>query len=202
MGAINTKYSIGDHVFKAWTTTVRKRHKCPDCLGVGKWSCRSPAGDEFSFGCPRCNTRYQSNDALSLDYSEFAPCVEPLTVGSVRLDTNDDRHPVSYMCRETGVGSGTIHCEEDLFPTHAEAMTAAQAKAAAQNSTTEWVVTRYNRTLDLSDYQIESAIMKAARDADARARVDISMLFDDLREADTIERVREVMDSFSFRKAA
>jgi hypothetical protein len=37
-----------------------------------------------------------------------------MTVGSVRIDTADDR-PVSYMMEETGVGSGTIHYSENVF---------------------------------------------------------------------------------------
>lgn len=34
---IETKFSIGDVVYYATTTTETKEHECPDCLGTRKW---------------------------------------------------------------------------------------------------------------------------------------------------------------------
>lgn len=199
MAVIETKFSVGDVVHKAWTTTVRKQHPCPDCKGSRKWSAVSPAGGEYEFPCPRCAGGYMSNSDLSLVYSEFAPCVEVLTIGSVRTDSNSDDRPVEYMCRETGVGSGTIHSETDLFHTHDEAMRAAELKAKMQNANTEWVVKQYDKTLSLSDYEIGSASLKAAKDQQVRHSVDLQMLFGDLRDCETISQVTEVLDGFSLR---
>lgn len=202
MATIETKFSIGDVVYKAWTTTVSKQHPCPDCKGSRKWKAVSPAGGEYEFPCPRCAARFMSNRDLSLDYSEFAPSVHKLTIGSVRVDTSSQDRPVEYMCRETGIGSGTIHDQADLFPTEEEAMRAAELKAKAQNSTTEWVVKQYDKSLSLSDYEIENAALKSAKDQKIRHSVDLQMLFEDLRACETIEAVTETIDGFSFREDA
>lgn len=202
MATIETKFSIGDVVYKAWTTTVTKQHPCPDCKGVRKWMAVSPAGAEYEFDCPRCSSRYQNDHDLSLSYTEFEPCTHRLTIGSVRVDTSSKDRPVEYMCRETGIGSGTIHDEADLFRTEEEAMRAAELKAKAQNSTTEWVIKQYDKSLSLSDYQLESATIKSAKDQKIRHSVDLQMLFEDLRSCETIDAVIETIDGFSFRDAA
>lgn len=198
MTTITTKFSIGDVIYKAWTTTVQKQHPCPDCKGARKWKAISPAGGEYEFSCPRCSASFHSDRDLSLAYSEFAPFVEKLTIGSIRYDSSSDRQ-TEYMCRETGVGSGTIHSESDLFPTEDEAMRAADIKAKLQNSTVEWVVKQYDKSLSLSDYQIENAAMKSAKDQKIRHGVDLQMLFDDLRGCETVADVLTTIDEFSFR---
>ena len=106
---ISPKYEIGDKVWRAYTTVEHFQHDCPDCLGEKEWKAESPAGTKYTFPCPRCSSMYQSNSALSLKYRKFVPSTQLLTIGSVRLDTADKDHPVSYMCVETGVGSGSIH---------------------------------------------------------------------------------------------
>lgn len=202
MAGLTTKFSVGDKVFRSGTWTVQKQHPCPDCKGVKKWEATSPAGGKYEMNCPRCSERFLSDDALNLKYSEFAPSVEELTIGSVRVDTNDDENPVSYMCRETGVGSGTVHYERDLFHTKDEAKAAAESKAKAQNLTTSWVVKQYDKTLSLSDYQLSNATIKSAKDIKYSTEAKIEMLFSDLRDCDTIEKIRAVLDGFSLREAA
>jgi hypothetical protein len=161
----------------------------------------SPAGGQYECACPRCSASFQNERDLNLNYSQYVPAVGSLTIGSVRVDTNDERQN-SYMCQETGVGSGSIYYEGDLFHTRDEAMVAAEAKAAAANLETEWVVKQYDRAVKLSDYQLSSAMIEAARATKVRNEVDISMLFDDLRDCETIEQVREKLDGFKFREAA
>lgn len=199
MATITTKFSVGDVVYKAWTTTVSKQHHCPDCKGERKWKAVSPAGNEYDFACPRCASSYHGDRDLSLSYSEFAPLVQKLTIGSVRVDTSSKDRPVEYMCRETGIGSGTIHSEADMFDSEEDAMRAAEIKAKAQNSTTEWVVKQYDKSLALSDYQLESAAIKSVKDQKIRHSVDLQMLFQDLRSCETIEAVTETIDNFEFR---
>ncbi len=177
-------------------------HKCPDCFDSRKWAATSPAGVSYEFSCPRCSVSYHGNDELRLDYAQFTESVMKLTIGSVRIDTNDQEHPVSYMCRETGVGSGSVYYEGDLFPTHDEAMAASAVRAAEQNRTTPWVVKQYNKRLSLSDYQLQNAIAKHARDQIAIHSVDLQMLFGDLRNCDTIDEVKDTIERFSFREEA
>lgn len=201
MANLTSKYSVGDRVFRAGTTTKVFTRDCPDCQGLKQWDAISPAGKQYKFACPRCSASYQSERDLDLKYTQFVASVQPLTIGSIRVDTHDAR-PISYMCVETGVGSGGIHYEEDLFPTEDEARRAAEQKAAAQNISTEWVVKQYDRALKISDYQLSDATMKAARDAKIGYEVDLQSLFDDLRHCETIEELRQILNDFSFREAA
>lgn len=59
--------------------------------------------------------------------------METLTIGSVRFDSHDsgaDSEPASYMCRETGVDSGSIWYESQLRATREEAEIDAVASIA------------------------------------------------------------------------
>lgn len=199
MGEFKTKFSIGDKVFHAWVDTVRKKHPCPDCAGSRKWKAISPAGREYEFACPRCSDTYQNERALSLEYSQFGPSVRKMTIGSVRVNTAD-KNPVEYMCVETGVGSGTIYKETDLFATEDEATAAAEAKAALQNSTVEWVVRQYDKSLRVCDYQLSDALAKEARDSKISVSVRLQMLFDDLRDCQNNEDVVAVIERYSERE--
>jgi len=62
----------------------------------------------------------------------FGSTVRKLTIGSVLIDTHEDRGPVSYMCRETGIGSGSIYYESKLFASKADADAHASAEAASK----------------------------------------------------------------------
>lgn len=173
---IETKFSIGDVVYFATTTTEVKQHDCPDCLGTRKWKAVSPAGLEYEFPCPRCTGHYRSERRLTLQYTQFAPAVRPLTIGSVQANTYADDGN-RYMAQETGVGSGSLYYERDLFATEAEALQAATLKAAEANAGgVPWVKQQYDATLEVCDYQL----------ADGRAHLekkDLTVLcwrFDDL----------------------
>lgn len=201
MADLKTKFSIGEKVHFAGTHMVQKKHPCPDCKGSRKWQAESPAGGKYEFSCPRCSERYLSEQSLSLAYSQFDPYSRELTIGSVRVDTADDK-PIVYMCVETGVGSGSIYREDDLFASEDEAMKAAKIKADLQNATNSWVVKQFDKTLSLSDYQLENALIKMTKDTKYRHEAKLGMLFDDLRDCETIEDVKRVLEGFSLRDAA
>lgn len=189
-----TKYSIGDVVFYAGTCATAKQRPCPDCKGAKTWAATSPAGGKFEIPCPRCSQQYLSNRALSLNYSSFEPAIDKQTIGSVRVDTHDKDRPIEYMCTETGVGSGTIFAETDLFPTKDEAAEYAQIKANKQNANTSWVVEQYDSTVEYSDYQFTNAQIKSARSERINTSVKVDMLFDDLRDCQTLRAVAEVIE--------
>lgn len=201
MTIIETKYSVGDVVYFASTISTRKQHDCPDCLGSRKWSATSPAGGEFEFACPRCSASYQSDRDLSLDYTAYEPTAGRLTIGSIQVNTAPGAydHGNRYMCVETGIGSGSVYNEDRLFETEAEALAAAQSMADEQNATTEWVVAQYNKTLSLSDYQIESAKLKLAEDAarDARSSLwNLGYLFEQIKEASDKDEILEQIEYY------
>ena len=87
MAVIETKFSVGDVVYSAGTTTTRKQHPCPDCKGERKWNVTSPAGGEYTIGCPRCTACFMSDRDLSLDYTAHVPIVQRRTIGSVQFNS-------------------------------------------------------------------------------------------------------------------
>jgi len=195
MAVIETKFSIGDVVYRAGTHTTVKMHDCPDCLGSRKWKATSPAGGEYEFGCPRCCASYVSNDALSLRYTEFDASVQRLTIGSVRTDSTKD-HGNEYMCLETGVGSGSLYYEADLFHSEEEAFVAAKAKAAAANLNVEWVAKLYDKTLKLSDYELSNAVLKAASDSITETNVKFRSFWDEVEWSDSAAEIKEAVEKF------
>ena len=195
MASIETKYSIGDVVYHAAIHQTTKQHPCPDCKGEGKWKAISPAGSEYQFSCPRCSANFQSNHALSLRYQSYAPFVSALTIGSVRVDTASDRR-VEYMCVETGVGSGSIYYEGDLFPSHEEATTVAQIRAAEADKSVEWVAKLYDTTLHLSDYELSNAEREANRAEHSEKMYRIRDFFDNLEWSDDAGAMRDEISKF------
>jgi hypothetical protein len=201
MATLTTKYSIGDIVWRAGTTTERKQHPCPDCLGSRKWKATSPAGSEYEFRCPRCAASYTSNHDVSLWYTASTPYVQQLTIGSVQYNTAIGSYDsgARYMCLETGVGSGSVYNESDLHETEEAAMLAATAQASVNNSTIQSIVKLYNHTLEISDYELESALLKLAKDEQARARQmlwGMGDLFGRIEEADSKEDILETVDDY------
>lgn len=158
------KYRIGDAVWYATTTTRDATYPCPDCLGRGSWTARSPAGEEHEFDCPRCRVRYVGapDDLPTLTYGTHEPVARQLTVGSVSVKTHDynGRPAVEYMCVETGVGSGTVYAEADLHPTEAAALEVARYRAAEANAkhAEEPSATRSRR---FSTYTMNEALRQA-----------------------------------------
>ena len=198
MATLTTKFDIGQTVWHASTTTQQFRHKCPDCNDTRAWEAKSPAGGVFGIPCPRCSVQHMTNDELRLEYTKFVPSVRQLTIGQIRASTIiGDGYDAgnSYMCCETGIGSGTVFNERDLFATKEEAYAAAEIKAAATNSDEElWVAKQFNKTARFSDYQFSDAQSEAARDRARRYSYRVQYLFEDLKEAESLEQVRSAVE--------
>lgn len=128
------KYKKGDVVYLASTTTIGAKHECPDCKGTGKWPIVSPAGIEMDMDCPRCNFRSYNRDDLSLEYTKYVNSVKALTIGSVRIDTSDEENPITYMCVETGIGSGSVYTESRFCETKEHAEETSSARCAEQQA--------------------------------------------------------------------
>ncbi|TGT76742.1 MULTISPECIES: hypothetical protein [unclassified Mesorhizobium] len=201
MATLTTKYSVGDTVYHASTTSERKRHPCPDCQGTRKWKATSPAGSEYEFSCPRCAASYNSDRDLTLDYSAYVPFVTRLTIGSIQYNTAIGSYDsgARYMCYETGIGSGSVYDEARLFETEDEATKAAQAMADDQNVNVEWVATLYDKTLKISDYQLENAALKLAHEAKFAARrmlYGMGDLFAQIKEASGKDEILEAVEAY------
>ena len=123
---IEHKVEIGDTVYLARPTRAPITVECPDCRGTREWTVSAPGREDWVVGCQTCYRHgYPWGSRGTVEYAGFSSHVEELTIGSVRLNTADDR-PVSYMCTETGVGSGSVYYETDLFATHEDAAEAAE----------------------------------------------------------------------------
>lgn len=194
MATLITKFDIGDIVWHAVTVTEKRQHTCPDCLGSRNWKAVSPSGGEFDVPCPRCTVNYQSDQSLSLAYTVMAPSARRLTVGQIKASTatgDDYDAGNSYMCLETGIGSGSIYREHDLFATEAEALSAAQIKADLTNQDPEfWVAKQYDKSVKFSDYELKDARTEAAISAARTARYAVGYLVDDLENADSLDEVK------------
>lgn len=195
MATITTKFSIGDVVFRAGTTTTKKQHPCPDCLGSRVWKATSPAGRDYSFGCPRCTAVFYADNDLRIDYTAHVPHVAQLTIGQLRTET-DHSNRVQYMCRETGIGGGSIYDESSLFSTEKEALEQAEVMAALSNSSVEWIAKQYDKSLQFADYQLADAKAKLAEDRFKSISGRLSYVLDDIREAISLEEVQRVIEKF------
>ncbi len=129
------KYYIGARVWTAEIGGKRVALDCPDCKGTRVWTATSATGEQFQIDCPRCTSTtrlfsgHNGQSMPDLYRRVVTASAISLTIGSVRIDTA--RTPqVEYMCVETGVGSGRIYHEANLFATEEEAQTVAVAMAA------------------------------------------------------------------------
>lgn len=120
------KFSIGDKVWVGDWTTETTWEACPECQGTQFWTCKTPAGNTVLIRCPDCDT--WDRRGLTRVYRNVPTAVQ-LTIGSVRINTSDE-NPISYMCEETGVGSGSVWDEERLSFSVEEAMQVGAEKLA------------------------------------------------------------------------
>jgi len=174
------KWAIGAQVWCSRVEWGQVGVECPDCLGSGKWKVESPAGYHGEVNCPRCSGGGKVKSETRVGK------VQLLTIGSVRIDTAATREdgPVSYMCVETGVGSGSIWYEGRLFGTSEEAQADADARAAV-----EWaqvLETAHGRKVEemreLNTYQLKDAEVKAAEKAAWSAGYDLRKLIERICE--------------------
>ena len=125
------KYQIGDRVLVAHWTIAETREVCPDCGGTKTVKVVLASGEVLEAQCRHCTVGYQAQGYVTK--SVYTPKVWHGTVGSVRVDTNDEE-PVRYMLEETGVGTGSVHPERNLFLDAEEATAEATRKAKRQQA--------------------------------------------------------------------
>lgn len=133
------RYNIGQVVYRPNVEPTSEQLPCPDCLGEQCWRVSTPSGTEHVVDCPRCRGGYSHSgiDKLPpLTIRRYAPGVRRLTIGSITAKTHPyhGNDPIEYMAQETGVGSGSIYRERNLYSDEASALAAAQQDAAARNA--------------------------------------------------------------------
>jgi hypothetical protein len=106
------RFKINQQVFIGRTEWGSKEEICPDCGGDKVWTVITKTFT-IEVPCETCNRGYIAHGTIK-DY-DFAPVVGRYTIGSIRMDTNDAKDLYTYMCRETGIGSGSVYRESDMF---------------------------------------------------------------------------------------
>ena len=123
-------FSIGDKVYHIANHPRPKWAECPMCKGTKTVTINGETDT-----CPKCYGRGGKQtwepegwniarggwqDRESDRYHELG--YECLTIDQVRLEHTRDKNPEwMAMCRETGVGSGTLHSMDHMFATVEEA---------------------------------------------------------------------------------
>lgn len=123
-------FKIGQEVWAPGTAFAGEKVDCRDCLGSGRWKATTPAGDEYELECLGCDgCGYLTKRKYVANPSKF-------TVGKITTSTHADswhESRTTYMCFETGIGTGRIYDEAKLFLHEAGATEASEKIAAEQN---------------------------------------------------------------------
>lgn len=138
-----TQHSFGDVVYNIWRETEKVFEPCTFCENgriIGK--------DGTALFCPECYGKGGRFDHKNLQWR----IVGQLTIGEIRINARaedtvghepgtifnnygpqENHYKESYMCKETGIGSGTCHDVETLFKTKEDA----QVECDKRNEQTE-----------------------------------------------------------------
>jgi hypothetical protein len=124
------KFKVGDTVFLAESNWNSIPIKCPDCLGQKIWEVVTPAGEVFSTYCRTCWHGYDGCSGTVSEYG-YRATTRQLTIGLVNVRQSNEKSEIQYMCEETGVGSGSMWNQQELFRSEFEAEMAAQRRVEA-----------------------------------------------------------------------
>lgn len=119
---LQAKYRVGQKVYAVSNRSdSREIHvKCDVCNSTGKIKVE---GREEEYECPVCRGRTE------IEYYGYKYVISyyEATIGRVQITEylkeyhNREKSEVTYMLKETGVGSGSIWSEDRLFATEKEA---------------------------------------------------------------------------------
>jgi len=76
------------------------------------------SGQEILITCLTCDG---CNNGRMIRFPDWVPDAWVLTVGQVRIEATTKYTNYSYMCKETGIGSGQVYKEEMLSESEEEA---------------------------------------------------------------------------------
>jgi len=107
------KYDIGDKVYRIRNAPVENWVTCDACGGAGK----IPLLNGKTTDCPECHyDRDGQKVSWTKPFWHIAHDHLILTIGQQRVQKTKKATEETYMCSETGVGSGSIYYAADLFP--------------------------------------------------------------------------------------
>lgn len=118
---MQSKFNLGDKIYILGGLHIDypKKHKeCTACSSTGIITINGEA-----FWCPKCGAKFETDFSVS-HYHRGKPCPVAYTIGQISVKVQEDKVEIQYMCKETGVGSGTVYCENECFATYEEAVLA------------------------------------------------------------------------------
>ncbi len=132
MTTLTAKFDIGQEVFVVNTTSAYRNVKCDACRETGQIEL---GGEPFT--CPKCEGKSKHRQYAG-HKTYVAHCgrvgkIEATAYGDRYVDSEDD-NGVRYMIDTTGVGSGSVWNERDLFATRE----VAEAYCIEKNSDKKW----------------------------------------------------------------
>lgn len=113
---ILTKFSIGDSVWIVCKHRGKKFVTCPICKGTGEILIQ---GKDYT--CPECygNKGYDEYTKLDQHFVDYSGVVGEITV---RIHNHEKDNKIQYMIDSTGIGSGSLWDEKQVFGSQEEAL--------------------------------------------------------------------------------
>lgn len=112
---INTKFNLNDYVYPIVCGGEEIWIPCTTCDGSGIVKIKN---SDREFQCPDCYGNKGRNEWTTNGWhlSNYKS-----QVGLIRTETDKNKSKTNYMLKATGIGSGTIWKEDDLFSSKEEA---------------------------------------------------------------------------------
>jgi hypothetical protein len=146
---ITSKFDLGDEVWIIQRSNVPTWVPCAFCGATGQITGANGQADK----CPKCYDRkgktvYEPEASWHL-LDNFTGCYSidqvpqtrpslPFIIGQIKAEITAQRNGVdsefNYMCNETGVGSGTLWPEREMFATKIEAIAECDKRNEAQEA--------------------------------------------------------------------
>jgi hypothetical protein len=120
---IYTKFDFGDRVYHIGRARKMVQSNCPVCKADGEILLPKADGEQKLYICPECHGR-----KVNIEYLPLAWAITQVgMIGNIRVELypNQSRYykdERKYMLVETGINSGTLYDEKDLFGTEQEAL--------------------------------------------------------------------------------
>ena len=108
---IETKFNLGQHVWVVSTRHMRqKRVECPTCKGLGTVTILETGSP---IDCPKCYMCGRIfKDCKCLEFSKYQG-----SIGKIQVEHYVGKVEIRYMIDSTGVGSGHVWREDQVFLT-------------------------------------------------------------------------------------
>lgn len=117
MATIFTKFDIGCKIYTLGDISMSyaaKHTECTICDSTGKINVKGK-----TFMCPNCGDKRET-DWNTFRFRRNKPSTIPKTVGMVTVVNKQGKIEITYMCEETGIGTGKVYQEDECFRTYDE----------------------------------------------------------------------------------